>query len=618
MKRNATVKPWAICQFILAMAVLPLSNAAAQTRAGTVEEALLGLAAAADRAEKSIAASGLDRSAGAVQMLRDLGLGYNAAYSIPAASKVLSSRGKDALFVLRGMYEADMAYAAAFNKRVDGILPLIARIDETTGYPGALVEKDAGNIEKGEGVSRGAALLRAMARASVNSPELLYALTSSLYGQVVEGFHILASLGLSSGNANALLKAFGEQGKSLALLDDLSRLYQEFILAKLGANPNASAEFTRFAEDPALHDRVVQDMLDTWDAFIVESEYGEIRTSMDLEGKSRVIGALLETTLRMKSPVTEADLKKILAITGDVRAATLSDAPAKAPQLPPLPAFASPQNLSGKGFDTSVAELSGLFRFYFAIMFDPESRIRVDWIGKMDRLQVREIAKTKVRYGYAVEKANKRQVIAIRGTANFRNVLVDASTWKDKNPALGIRLHEGFSNSATLLYKDVAQFLDKKLPVVVIGHSLGAAQAMIVGMYLKNDGYTVEKIIAAGPPKVTDAEGWAAYKDLPVILVSAGYDPVPFLPPALLYAKDPFIHQKPVLMLLDGIYSSAMPPLFYNQMKQATAEAKKTGNSLNVADHLTVNYIQRMDGKSAQYQFVNPEAWTQYAKPIRK
>lgn len=586
--------------------------------AGTAEEALLGLASAADRAEKSIAASGLDKSAGALQTLRGLGLGYSTAYPLPTAAKILSARSNEALYVLRGMYEADMAYAAAFNKRVDGILTQIARIDETTGYPGTRIEQDARIIEAGEGVSRGAALLKAMARASMADPDLVHALVSSLYGQVVEGYHLIVSLGLSSGNAGGIITALAEQGTSLAVLDDLSGLYQEFILAKLGANPGASAEFTRFADDPALHDRVVQDMLDTWDRFIAESEFGEVRTSMDIEGKSRVIGALLEVTARMKPPATEADLRKVAAITAEVRTATLSDAPAKAPALPPMPAFASPRNLSGNGFDTSIAELSRLFRFYYAVVFDPESKVRVDWNGQMDRLQVREIAKTKVRYGYAVEKVGRRQVIAIRGTANFRNVLVDASTWKNRNPALGIRLHEGFDRSATLLYEDVMPFLDKKLPVVVIGHSLGAAQAMIVGMYLQKDGYTVEKVIAAGPPKVTDAEGWAAYAELPVILVSAGYDPVPFLPPAFLYTKDPFVHQKPLLMLLDRVYSSAMPPAFYNQMKQASAEAKKAGSSLNVADHLTVHYIHRMDSKAAELRFVSPDTWMQFAKPIGK
>lgn len=626
MKHDRVLKTLAVLCFGLAMVFLALSGAAAQTPgtkpvpafASGTEEALLGLAAAADRVEKSISASGLDRSAGALQVLRDLGLGYNTSFPLPATAKNLAGKGKDKLFVLRGMYEADMAYAAAFNKRVDSILPLLAQIDEVTGFPGALIEQDAKDIEKSEGLSRSSATLRAMARASVTNPDLVYALTSSLYGQVIESFHILASLGLASGNASALLKAFGENGKSLALLDDLSKLYHDFILAKLGLGSTMSEELARSMEDPALQDRVVQDMLDSWDMFIVESDYGDPQTAMDLEGKSRVIVALLEVTTRLKSPVSEADLKKILAITNDVRATTLSDAPPRAPAIPPIPAFAAAQSLATKGFNTSMAELDSLFRFYCSIKYDPDAKIRVDWAGKLEKLQIREIAKTKVRYGYGVEKGGARQIIVIRGTDNFKNALVDAQAWKEKNPVLGIRLHDGFDRSATLLYKDVSPFLDRKIPVVVVGHSLGAAQAMIVGMYLKKDGYSLEKIIAAGPPKVTDAEGWAVYKDLPLILIAGAYDPVPFLPPEILYPKDPFIHQRPVLMLLDGVYAAAMPQAYYNQMKKTLADMKMAGEKLNFADHLPLPYVLRLDGKAKEQHFVSPESWLQYARPTIK
>lgn len=610
----------------LLMALLAVFGAAAQTPGATkapayasgTEEALLGLAAAADRVEKSISASGLDRSAGALQVLRDLGLGYNTSFPLPSTVKNLAGKGKDKLYVLRGMYEADMAYASTFNKRLDSVLPLLAQIDEATGFPGALIEQDAKVIEKSEGLSRSSAMLRAMARASVTNPDLIFALTSSLYGQVVESFHILASLGLASGDATALLNAFGENGKSLALLEDLSRLYHDFILARLGLGSTMSEELARSMEDPAMQDRVVQDMLDTWDVFIVESDYGDPQTAMDLEGKSRVIVALLEVTTKLKSPIMEADLRKILAITGDVRATILSDAPPRAPTLPPVPAFSASQSLAAKGFNTTMAELDYLFRFYCSIKYDPDAKIRVDWAGRLEKLQVREIAKTKVRYGYGVEKGGARQIIVIRGTDNFKNALVDAQAWKDRNPVLGIRLHDGFDRSATLLYKDVSQFLDKKIPVVVVGHSLGAAQAMIVGMYLKKDGYRLEKIIAAGPPKVTDAEGWAVYKDLPVILVAGAYDPVPFLPPEILYPKDPFIHQRPVLMLLDGVYAAAMPQAYYNQMKKASAEARTAGEKLNFADHLPLPYVLRMDGKAKEQQFVSPESWLQYARPTLK
>lgn len=93
---------------------------------------------------------------------------------------------------------------------------------------------------------------------------------------------------------------------------------------------------------------------------------------------------------------------------------------------------------------------------------------------------------------------------------------------------MGIRLHHGFERAATLVFEDVRPRLAPKLPILVCGHSLGAAEAIIVGMLLSKAGYRVDKIAASGPPKVTDAAGIAAYASLPAILVTAAFDPVPF------------------------------------------------------------------------------------------
>jgi pimeloyl-ACP methyl ester carboxylesterase len=195
------------------------------------------------------------------------------------------------------------------------------------------------------------------------------------------------------------------------------------------------------------------------------------------------------------------------------------------------------------------------------------------------------------------------------------NALLDLESWKDQSPALGIRLHHGFEKAATLVFEDVRTYLDPKLPIVVCGHSLGAAESIIVGMLLAKAGFRVEKIIASGPPKVTDAAGMAAWASLPVVLVTAAFDPVPFLPPASLYPKEPFIQGGPLLMLLDGPYVAIAPPSYYEAMGTAFKEARQLSERFNVVDHRVWTYGDRSEEKLNGIVFVPFSEWQAHAVP---
>lgn len=279
------------------------------------------------------------------------------------------------------------------------------------------------------------------------------------------------------------------------------------------------------------------------------------------------------------------------------------------------PNVSNDQDLKGSGFDVTTGELIELLSFQYSIRLDPDSKILSDWNSRLEMLTLRELERSENHYAYAVDPLRHRQIIAIRGTANLMNVLLDVEYWKQKSPELGIMLHHGFEAAASVVFNDVKQYLKRDLPIVVCGHSLGAAESIIVGMLLTKAGYDVEKIVASGPPKVTDAEGWLAFKTLPVVRVTAAFDPVPFLPPANFYKKAPFEQGGPLLMLLDGPYMTIAQPGFYDAMSAAFHEAKKVSEHFDVVDHRVWTYLARAEEKRQAVTFVPFQEWQAFAKP---
>ncbi len=102
---------------------------------------------------------------------------------------------------------------------------------------------------------------------------------------------------------------------------------------------------------------------------------------------------------------------------------------------------------------------------------------------------------------------NPGQYIAIRGTSNFKNVILDASFSKRHNRQFQINLHAGFKKSAKWIFRAVEPELDKSKPVYITGHSLGGAIAAILDGYLRSAGFTVKRVVTFGQPRVTDKFG---------------------------------------------------------------------------------------------------------------
>ncbi len=102
---------------------------------------------------------------------------------------------------------------------------------------------------------------------------------------------------------------------------------------------------------------------------------------------------------------------------------------------------------------------------------------------------------------------NPGQYIAIRGTNNFKNAILDAELTKRTSKRFQINLHAGFKKSAEWIFDAVEPVLDISKPVYITGHSLGGAIAAILDGYLRTAGYTVKRVVTFGQPRVTDKFG---------------------------------------------------------------------------------------------------------------
>lgn len=136
-----------------------------------------------------------------------------------------------------------------------------------------------------------------------------------------------------------------------------------------------------------------------------------------------------------------------------------------------------------------------------------------------------------VSYFLATNDDLKQQLLAVRGTSNIENALVDVAFVLLPNDHTGIKLHQGFAKSADFIYDKVKTKLNRDYRIDTTGHSLGGAAALILAMYLDADGYDVGKVITFGQPKVTNIAGSRKYAHLDVTRVVTPKDMVPLVPP---------------------------------------------------------------------------------------
>ena len=216
-------------------------------------------------------------------------------------------------------------------------------------------------------------------------------------------------------------------------------------------------------------------------------------------------------------------------------------------------ALPSPPGAGAPKAPVDFALLAHLAELYRSVRYETTAdAVHKAWEGYFQAVAVLDLPRTENRYLLGTLPGGKRQEIVVRGTANFRNAVFDAEVAKSWNEELELRLHVGFERMALAVYEDLKPRLIPDAEMVIFGHSLGAAEAVILGMLLQHDGYNVTAIYASGQPKVTDQLGAERWANLPVLRISCEGDPVPFLPPRIAASREPFVHLGPEIMLLDG------------------------------------------------------------------
>jgi hypothetical protein len=177
---------------------------------------------------------------------------------------------------------------------------------------------------------------------------------------------------------------------------------------------------------------------------------------------------------------------------------------------------------------------------------------------------------------------------------------------KDRSTRLECKLHKGFHKVAEMIFDDVApRMANKEYIVNVTGHSLGGAEALIVGAYTAQAKMKLGKIVTFGQPKVFDRDGMAKWGHLPLTRVVNETDIVPLVPPVdLLYMFKRYLHFGEMIKLCDDEYYCFLEQEQARSMgvNSFWLNAAKEGFSMwemfkELPDHYMDSYLANIDPK---------------------
>ena len=203
-----------------------------------------------------------------------------------------------------------------------------------------------------------------------------------------------------------------------------------------------------------------------------------------------------------------------------------------------------------------------------------------------------------VSYFLATNDAEQQQILSVRGTSNVENAMVDVAFQLLPNKHTGIKLHQGFAQSADYIYDKVKTKLKRDYRINTTGHSLGGAAALVLAMYLDASGYEVDQVITFGQPKVTNIQGSRAYSHLNVTRVVTPKDMVPLVPPMDpmdLMNMDIYWHQGTEIVLQEGSVYSELEGM--DSVMRATDFMNEMVTDKNLTHHFMTTYINMLAPK---------------------
>jgi triacylglycerol lipase len=202
---------------------------------------------------------------------------------------------------------------------------------------------------------------------------------------------------------------------------------------------------------------------------------------------------------------------------------------------------------------------------------------------------------------YFVERDDKAKVqyIVVRGTMDDKTLNEDFDVKLRDDRTTKIPIHTGFDQDARAVWKDVQPYLKNGYQTYLVGHSLGGAVAAILGIYMIEDGYKVDKIYTYGQPRFTTSKGVAQLGFLPLLRVVDENDVVPLLPPGLMNNRQfgPYEQVGPEVILLSGPDYVYLPS--HDATELSLGEFWRDLDVADLKDHKLNNYIRRIDDKIA-------------------
>ncbi len=226
--------------------------------------------------------------------------------------------------------------------------------------------------------------------------------------------------------------------------------------------------------------------------------------------------------------------------------------------------------------------------------------------------------KTEAQYFLEQDDRAKVQYIAIRGTANRRNLIEDVEMRIREDLALAIPVHAGFDATARVLYADMKPYLKQNYRTYITGHSLGGAIAALLAIHMVEDGYKVEKVVTFGQPKFTTTDGVQRLGFLTLTRVVDENDVVPMLPPTTIVNRlyGVYEHAGPEIILLEGPHYVFLPT--HTADRISVGEFGRSLSLANLADHHMDHYLERLAAKSSGAVEISYNEREKYVAPKKK
>ncbi len=212
--------------------------------------------------------------------------------------------------------------------------------------------------------------------------------------------------------------------------------------------------------------------------------------------------------------------------------------------------------------------------------------------------QYKQLEGYSVAYVIATNDRTRQQLIAVRGTSNIENVIVDAAFVLVPDKLTGIDIHQGFLLSARDIYQQILPEINPAYKINTIGHSLGGATAIILAMMLDAQGYSIGEVITFGQPKVTNISGSRKFNHLNIKRLVTEKDVVPLTPPI-----DPmdlmnlsiFWHQGTEIVLFKNKQYSVLSGI--DSMMRASDFLNDMPSEQHLKSHFMTTYIDHLKTK---------------------